>query len=98
MEDAKEEEGKEEEEKEESKGGIADSVFSDDFAELSYDQLLVRLSKQGDKYEPIAHRVSAEIADKIIQADLNGIRLQPEDWRYYPENSLASQVLGFVGF
>ncbi len=47
---------------------------------------------------PLAKRVDKEIAQKIVDATLAGIIVSPEYNRYYPESSLASQVLGFVDF
>lgn len=45
---------------------------------------------------PIKKHVPQPIADKIAALNLNGVILQPESDRTYPEGQLASQVLGFV--
>ncbi|OGH88293.1 MAG: hypothetical protein A3J93_02115 [Candidatus Magasanikbacteria bacterium RIFOXYC2_FULL_42_28] len=55
-----------------------------------------KLSKAGDPYEPIAKKITADIKDEIQTANLPGIYATPEDWRYYPENDLGGNILGFV--
>ena len=66
--------------------------------EISQDELKDRLSKEGDLYEPLKHRVTDDKIEEIKQFDLEGIRFQPEDWRYYPDGEFAAHLLGFVGF
>jgi cell division protein FtsI/penicillin-binding protein 2 len=65
--------------------------------EIPKDDILERISKEDDQYEPIKHRVTDEKVEEIISKDLEGIRYQPEDWRFYPDGDFASHVLGFVG-
>lgn len=60
--------------------------------------LLVKLSKENDPYEPIKHKVTDEIVEQIKEKELTGIRFVKESWRYYPMESLSSQLIGFVGF
>lgn len=57
-----------------------------------------RLNKRNDPYEPLKSKLSSEIADKIQDLNIKGINLASESWRYYPHGSLASHVIGFVGF
>lgn len=59
--------------------------------------LLAKLSKPNDLYEPVAKKVSDDIIDKIKSANLKGINYTSQDYRYYPESALASNILGFVG-
>jgi len=65
---------------------------------MEEEELRRKINKKNDPYEPLKHKLSPEIAEKIEKLDIKGIRLIPEDWRYYPANNLASHVLGFVGF
>jgi len=51
---------------------------------------------QKTQYAAIKHRLSKEEADKIAKKKLKGVGLSDEHWRYYPEGSLASSLLGFV--
>jgi len=55
-------------------------------------------SKFDDKavYVIVKHKLTNEQSDSIEAAKLKGVYLQVENWRYYPENTLASAVLGFV--
>jgi len=66
--------------------------------EVSKDELLVRLSKSEDLYEPLKHKVSDDVIEKIKKENLEGVYFQPESWRFYPDGELAAHVLGFVGF
>ena len=57
-----------------------------------------RASKKDDPFEIIAHRIEDETVKKIEALKIEGVGLYPEQWRFYPGGSLASQVLGFVGY
>ncbi len=59
--------------------------------------LLAKLSKSGDPYEPIAKKVSEDIKNKILFANLSGINTAGQEFRYYPEGNLAANILGFTG-
>ena len=52
--------------------------------------------KSETRYQVIANKVTRVQADKIKDAGLKGIGFQAVSQRVYPEESLASQVLGFV--
>lgn len=84
--------------KEADKTVILDSKNPTDLITVTYEELQRKISKKNDKYEILVHKVPKEKADKIVDANLPGIRIEAEEWRYYPENSLASQVLGYLGF
>lgn len=66
--------------------------------EMEEDDLYARLSKEGDLYEPLKHKLEDEQVDAIKDKEIKGIYFQPESLRYYPDHSLASHLLGFVGF
>lgn len=57
-----------------------------------------KIYKTKDPYEPIAHKLNDEQAQKIKELKIKGIYLSPETWRYYPSGNFLSHVLGFVGF
>lgn len=61
-------------------------------------EILNKINKENDPYEPIAHKVEQGVANKIKELNISGVKIMPETWRFYPENDLASQILGFVGF
>ena len=45
---------------------------------------------------PIKKKIDGDTAKKIEDLGLSGVMLVPNMWRYYPENTLACFVLGFV--
>ena len=45
----------------------------------------------------IARRVTPEVAAKVKALNLKGVYPQKEFQRFYPDNEIAAQVLGFVG-
>ncbi len=65
---------------------------------ISKEQFLIRAEKNTDPYEEIAHRLTLQQKNKIEELDIKGIILVKEQWRTYPADNLASQVIGFVGF
>ena len=62
------------------------------------DILKQKISKKNDPYEPLKHKLSPEIVEKIKELNIKGIEFATENWRYFPANSLACHVIGFVGF
>jgi cell division protein FtsI/penicillin-binding protein 2 len=57
-----------------------------------------KASKINQTYEVIAQQVSEDDIKKIDDLNLTGLIISQENWRYYPGNSLASNVVGFVGY
>lgn len=57
-----------------------------------------RLGKRTDLYEPLAHGISLELKERIADLSLPGIAFAPESVRQYPEGTVASHVVGFLGF
>lgn len=49
-----------------------------------------------DSYRTIAKKVPEEISAVLKELKLPGIYLTPQDYRFYPEEKLASSVLGFA--
>ncbi len=47
-------------------------------------------------YVIVKRKLSKGESDQIQAANIKGVYLQPENWRFYPESTLASSVLGFV--
>jgi len=45
---------------------------------------------------PLKHKLTDEEVQEIKDLNLDGVLLLPEDWRYYPEGQLASQILGYL--
>lgn len=58
--------------------------------------LEAKLSKKNDQYELIERKADPEKSQKVADLKLKGIYTDEESARFYPFNSLMSQVLGFV--
>jgi len=57
-------------------------------------------SKLGDKelgFVYLKRKIAAEEAEKVARLDLDGIYIQDETKRYYPQEELAAQIIGFTG-
>ena len=61
-----------------------------------YEQI-AQAKAAGRRFLWIARRIDVEQANKIIALDLAGLHARSEPKRYYPNGSLASHVLGYVG-
>ncbi len=57
--------------------------------------LAQKLNKRDDPYEPIAKKLINETIEQIEAKKLPGIYSTPQTFRFYPEEELASNVLGF---
>ena len=57
-----------------------------------------KASKKDDPYEEISKEVPEDKIKQISALNLPGIIIENEKWRYYPGDTLASRVVGFVGF
>lgn len=66
--------------------------------EIEEKDILARLAKKDDLYEPLKHEIEEDVKNQIQNLNLAGIEWQPEDLRFYPEKNIGSHVLGFVGF
>lgn len=56
------------------------------------------LSKKSSRYQILATHITRSQADMIKEEKLKGVGFQESTQRVYPENQLASQVLGFVDY
>jgi len=63
--------------------------------------ILQRLERSNSWYEIVKYQVEAEeatlVREFISENRLRSVHLEPATRRYYPNSSLASQVIGFVG-
>jgi cell division protein FtsI (penicillin-binding protein 3) len=80
---------------------LAAIVHTDpDDAQTTEEQIAARLDAARN-FAWIARRVTAEtsarVKDHIKAQDLKGIYFQKEFQRFYPDNEIAAQVLGYVG-
>jgi cell division protein FtsI/penicillin-binding protein 2 len=69
-----------------------------DQLKLDQDKLLDKLKKKNDPFEIIKRKLEDKQVNEIEKHEFKGIGFIKESWRYYPEKSIASHVLGFVGY
>ncbi|MFH1979401.1 MAG: penicillin-binding protein 2 [Patescibacteria group bacterium] len=67
-------------------------------SEFDKEDCLIRSSKKNDPSEIVARRLNLDQAEKIRNLEIEGLAVLSEQWRFYPGGSLASQILGFVGY
>ncbi len=85
------------EDKEGAARALAPLVQNDpEDAQTSQEQILNRL-RNGHNFAWIARRVSSGAAARVKALNLKGIYFQKEFQRFYPDNEIAAQVLGYVG-
>lgn len=82
----------------ESPKKIVDSITPIlDLKEEEWKDLLGRLAKTDDPYEPIKHKVTKQQMEQIKALNLTGIGFSPEAYRFYPEKGIGGHIFGFVG-
>jgi cell division protein FtsI (penicillin-binding protein 3) len=59
-------------------------------------QMLARFNDSRN-FAWVARRVDAATSDRVRELNLKGVYIQKEFKRFYPNNDLAAQVLGYVG-
>ncbi|KKQ99606.1 MAG: Stage V sporulation protein D, partial [Microgenomates group bacterium GW2011_GWC1_39_12] len=55
------------------------------------------ISDTSRMWSPILHKVDEEKIQKLRSLNIKGLGFEKEPKRYYPEGSMAAQLLGFVG-
>lgn len=63
---------------------------------LDYDEVRDKVMKSDDPFEILKKKLSQDEIDRLKQANLEGVHLEPEKYRHYPGNELAAQVVGFA--
>ncbi|MDP3993728.1 MAG: penicillin-binding protein 2 [Candidatus Doudnabacteria bacterium] len=66
--------------------------------EIPKAEILAKISEDERKWVALKKQLPENVSLGVKKLDLPGIYLQPEDYRFYPEKSLASQVLGFLAY
>jgi cell division protein FtsI/penicillin-binding protein 2 len=61
-------------------------------------EILPKLAKPNDGYEPIAHEVDVELVEKIEALRITGIESSIEMTRYYPFGEITGTITGFLGY
>jgi cell division protein FtsI (penicillin-binding protein 3) len=65
-------------------------------AQTRQEQIAKRMD-DGRGFAWVARRVTPEVASRVKALNMKGIYFQKEFQRFYPDNQIAAQVLGYVG-
>ncbi|MDE3104349.1 MAG: transpeptidase family protein [Acidobacteriota bacterium] len=76
---------------------LAEIVHADPHDTFTSQQQMLARFNASRNFAWVARRVDPETAQRVRELNLKGIYLQKEFKRFYPNNDLAAQVLGYVG-
>jgi cell division protein FtsI (penicillin-binding protein 3) len=76
---------------------LAEIVHADQKDNFTSKQQMLARFNASRGFAWVARRVDAATADRVRELNLKGVYLQKEFKRFYPNNDLAAQVLGYVG-
>jgi cell division protein FtsI/penicillin-binding protein 2 len=68
----------------------------EDVLDIPAEDLIAKLDKPDDPFEELAKVIPEEKVSKVKELDIPGLYVGQKPKRYYPYNSMASHVLGFV--
>ncbi len=66
--------------------------------DISREQFLDAASDSSDPYIVVKEKLPTEVGEQVRERNITGVSVYPQKWRRYPLDSLASHVLGFVGY
>jgi cell division protein FtsI (penicillin-binding protein 3) len=76
---------------------LARIVHADPQDAFTSEQQIAARFNASKNFAWVARKVDAETANRVREMNLHGVYLQKEFKRFYPNNDLAAQVLGYVG-
>jgi cell division protein FtsI (penicillin-binding protein 3) len=76
---------------------LAAIVHTDPEDKLSREEQIAHRLDEGKNFAWVARRVTPEVGAKVRALNMKGIYSQKEFQRFYPDNQIAAQVLGYVG-
>jgi cell division protein FtsI/penicillin-binding protein 2 len=81
------------------KGGDLEEISNQISETLNLDQqwVLSRISREESMYEKLKDRLTPDEVDLLKEKNIPGLYIKQEYSRYYPQERLASHVIGFVG-
>lgn len=81
-------------------GPEAERVYEAINAILPVDKetFMQKAARKEREHQELVPRVDEEKAEAIKALKLPGVRLERDQWRYYPGQSLSARTIGFVGF
>ncbi len=70
--------------------------------DVDYGKIMEMTQDTKSWYKTVARKVEQDVSDKVREFkneyDLKGVKIETDSKRYYPYGSLASHVIGFVGY
>src|SRR6201994_1477238 len=76
---------------------LAEIVHADPRDNFTSKQQMLARFNASKNFAWVARKVDAETATRVRELNLKGVYFQKEFKRFYPNNDLAAQVLGYVG-
>jgi cell division protein FtsI (penicillin-binding protein 3) len=76
---------------------LAKVVHSEPTDNFTSEQQILARFNDSKSFAWVARRVDADTANRVRELNLKGVYFQKEFKRFYPNNDLAAQVLGYVG-
>ncbi|MBB5328623.1 penicillin-binding transpeptidase domain-containing protein [Tunturiibacter gelidoferens] len=76
---------------------LAEIVHADPTDNFTSQQQMLARFNASRNFAWVARKVDPSIADRLRELNLKGVYFQKEFKRFYPNNDLAAQVLGYVG-
>ncbi|PIS05471.1 MAG: hypothetical protein COT81_01065 [Candidatus Buchananbacteria bacterium CG10_big_fil_rev_8_21_14_0_10_42_9] len=67
-----------------------------DLTPQEWQPLLQKIADDKDPYEPLVKQATQEEIELLQTKNLSGVGFIPQNYRYYPENSLGGHLFGFV--
>ncbi len=65
--------------------------------EIDENHIIERFNREGSMYERIKNKLTPKEVDAIKKENFSGVYIGKENIRYYPQENLASHIVGFVG-
>jgi len=76
--------------------------FLADNLEISEDKILKAMNKEDSRYEVLAKQVEMPVKNDIVEFmqehEISSLNIEETTKRYYPQDSLASSVVGFLNY
>src|SRR5271156_2583356 len=76
---------------------LAEIVHADPRDNFTSKQQMLARFNASKNFAWVARRIDASTAERVRELNLKGVYFQKEFKRFYPNNDLAAQVLGYVG-
>src|SRR5271154_4773228 len=76
---------------------LAEIVHADPQNNFTSKQQMLARFNASKNFAWVARRIDANTAERVRELNLKGVYFQKEFKRFYPNNDLAAQVLGYVG-